>query len=87
MLRSPIVPWSYAASRAYYDGLWYPLVGHKRVQAALESDWGKLFAEYGDERARPKPLYEPRTAAVTGVLGIAASAAALWWLASQRRRE
>jgi uncharacterized protein (DUF362 family) len=87
LLRSPIVPWSYAASRTYYDGLWYPLVGHKRVEDALQTEWGKLFLEYGDERAAPRPLYEPRTAAMTGILGIAASAAALWWLLNQRQRK
>jgi uncharacterized protein (DUF362 family) len=87
LLRSPIVPWSYAASRAYYDGLWYPLVGHRRVQDALQTEWGKLFSEYGDARVEPKPLYEPRTAALTGILGIAASAAALLWLLNQRKRK
>ena len=25
LLRSPIVPWSYLASRAYHDGYWYPV--------------------------------------------------------------
>ena len=79
LLRTPIVPWSFAASRAYYDGFWYPFVGNKRVQEALDSDWGRLFAEYGNVPAVTKPLYEPKTAAA-GFLGIAASALALWWL-------
>lgn len=79
LLRTPLVPWSYAASRAYYDGLWYPLIGHKRVEAALDTKWGQLFREYGNVPAVTKPLYEPKTAAA-GVLGIAASALALYWL-------
>jgi uncharacterized protein (DUF362 family) len=87
LLQTPVVPWSYAASRGYYDGLWYPLVGHKRVEKALATEWGKLFQEYGDEYVEPRPLYEPRTAALTGVLGIAASAVALWWLVTQRQRK
>jgi uncharacterized protein (DUF362 family) len=82
LLRTPIVPWSYAASRAYYDGFWYPLVGNKRVQEALETEWGRLFASYGNMLAVTKPLYEPKTAAA-GMLGLAASAFALWWLLSR----
>ena len=83
LLQSPIVPWSYAASRAYYDGFWYPFIGHKRVQEALDTKWGRLFANYGDMPAVTEPLYEPRTAAAAGLLGIAASALAHWrntWL-------
>ncbi|RJP67946.1 MAG: DUF362 domain-containing protein [Candidatus Abyssobacteria bacterium SURF_17] len=46
LLRTPLVPWSYLASRFYHDGLWYPLVGRKRVKEALETKWGKLFNQY-----------------------------------------
>jgi uncharacterized protein (DUF362 family) len=87
LLRSPIVPWSYAASRAYYDGLWYPLVGHKRVEEALDSKWGRLFADYGNVPAVTRGLYEPRTAAAAGLLGIAASALALWWLVGKGKKQ
>jgi uncharacterized protein (DUF362 family) len=80
LLRTPLVPWSFFASRAYYDGFWYPFIGHKRVQDALNSPWGRLFAEYGNVPAVTRPLYEPGTAAAAGVLGIAASALALLWL-------
>jgi uncharacterized protein (DUF362 family) len=86
LLRSPIVPWSYAASRVYYDGLWYPFVGSRRVQDALETKWGRLFAEYGNVSPVTKPLYEPKTAAAAGVLGVAASALALWWLLGKSRK-
>lgn len=86
LLRTPIVPWSYAASRAYYDGFWYPLVGHKRVQEALNTKWGRLFAEYGDAPAITKPLYEPKTVAAAGLLGATASALAVWWLVSKARK-
>lgn len=87
LLRSPIVPWSYVASRAYYDGFWYPFIGNQRVQAALNTKWGRLFANYGDVPAVTKPLYEPKTAATAGLLGIAASALALWWLANKGRKK
>jgi uncharacterized protein (DUF362 family) len=86
LLRTPIVPWSYAASRAYYDGLWYPLVGHKRVQEALDARWGRLFAEYGNVPAVTKPLYEPKTMAAAGLLGATASALALWWLIQKAKK-
>jgi hypothetical protein len=83
LLRTPIVPWSYLASEVYYDGFWYPFIGHRRVQRALDTQWGRLFASYGNQPAHTKPLYEPKTAAVVGLLGIAASALALWWLTSR----
>jgi len=46
LLRSPIVPWSYAASRLYHDVYWYRLIGIKRVKRILESEWGTLFQGY-----------------------------------------
>lgn len=47
LLRSPIVPWSYLASRLYYDIYWYHFVGLKRVKEMLRTDWGQLFLSYG----------------------------------------
>ncbi len=82
LLRSPIVPWSYIASRTYYDGLWYPLVGHKRVQAALKTPWGRLFERYGDIPAVTAPLYDPKKVG----LGLAGVAALLAGLAFWRKR-
>ncbi len=46
LLRSPIVPWSYVASRFYYDFLWFNIVGRKRVKDFMKTDWGKLFLSY-----------------------------------------
>ena len=46
LLRSPLVPWSYFASRLYHDGYWYPFVGIPRKKKIMESEWGKLFQEY-----------------------------------------
>jgi uncharacterized protein (DUF362 family) len=50
LLRTPIVPWAYAASRLYHDAYWYPFVGKPRVEKILESDWGRLFESYGAGR-------------------------------------
>jgi uncharacterized protein (DUF362 family) len=47
LLRTVIAPWSYAASFLYHDVYWYNIIGRRRVRAALESDWGKLFKKYG----------------------------------------
>ena len=52
LLRSPIVPWSYVASRIYHDLYWYPFVGKKRVNEILATDWGRLFEEYELETYR-----------------------------------
>jgi uncharacterized protein (DUF362 family) len=87
LLRTPIVPWSYAASRGYFDGFWYPFIGNRRVQEALDTKWGRFFAEYGDVPAVTEPLYEPKTAAAAGLLGVAASALALWWLISKGKKQ
>ncbi len=49
LLRGPIVPWSYFASNFYHNVYWYPVVGRKRVEAALDTPWGELFKQYGAE--------------------------------------
>jgi uncharacterized protein (DUF362 family) len=46
LLRTFLVPWSYVASIAYHDFLWYPLIGRRRVHEALRTPWGKLFLSY-----------------------------------------
>jgi len=77
LLQSPIVPWSYFASRAYYDGFWYPFIGYRRVKEALHSKWGRYFDEYGDTPAYIDPLYKPHQAGLAlgaGVGAVVASA-------------
>ena len=46
LLRSWIAPWAYFASNTYYNGLWYPLIGRRRVAAAMKTPWGQLFQSY-----------------------------------------
>ena len=87
LLRTPIAPWSYAASQGYFDYFWYPFVGNKRVEEALQTKWGRLFAEYGNIAPFTRPVYEPKTAATVGVLGVAASALALWWLVNKGKKK
>jgi uncharacterized protein (DUF362 family) len=51
LLRSPIVPWSYAASKFYHDYYWYPFVGWPRVNQMAETEWGQLLQKYLPEGA------------------------------------
>ncbi len=82
LLRSPLVPWSYLASRLYHDVYWYPAIGRKRVDAALETKWGQLLTEYlGGHVVRERSL-APRAAAI----GVATGAAALALALARRRR-
>jgi uncharacterized protein (DUF362 family) len=46
LLRSPIVPWSYVASRLYHDFFWYYFFGSRIARKFLNTDWGKLFNSY-----------------------------------------
>lgn len=46
LLRSPLVPWSFIASRFYHDFFWYQLIGRRRVSRILRTEWGALFRSY-----------------------------------------
>jgi uncharacterized protein (DUF362 family) len=85
LLRTPLVPWSYAASRLYHDAYWYPAVGRQRVDAALETKWGRLFQDYvGGEVVRDTVVW-PRVAAA-GVLAAAGVGLLALGLARRGRR-
>jgi uncharacterized protein (DUF362 family) len=45
LLRSPLVPWSYMASRLYHDVYWYP-THRDRVDKVLATEWGRLWESY-----------------------------------------
>jgi len=46
LLRTPIVPWSFVASRVFHDFYWYNLRGKKIARKFLSTDWGALFNSY-----------------------------------------
>jgi len=46
-LKTWLAPWAYVASVTYHDMFWYPIYGKPRIKAALESEWGRLFANWG----------------------------------------
>jgi uncharacterized protein (DUF362 family) len=46
LMKTWIVPWSYAASRIYHDWYWYNVYGKARVAKMLRTKWGRMFLEY-----------------------------------------
>jgi uncharacterized protein (DUF362 family) len=82
LLQSPLVPWSYFASNFYHNVYWYPFVGRKRVQSALDTSWGELFKTYGDGQV-VMPGMEPKTviqAAVGMTIAAAFTAGLIYFL-------
>jgi hypothetical protein len=85
LLRSPLVPWSFFASNFYHNVYWYPFVGRPRVEAALQTKWGRLFKSYGDGQV-VMPGMEPKTIK-QAAMGAAAIGAALLALPLLMRRK
>jgi uncharacterized protein (DUF362 family) len=87
LLQSPLVPWSFFASNFYHNVYWYPFVGRKRVEEALKTPWGQLFASYGDGKV-VMPGTEPKTViqAAAGLTILAMLAGGLAWLGSRRKK-
>ena len=56
-LKTVLAPWAYLASVAYHDSFWYPLYARRQMRGVMESDWGRLFANWeqlsSDERGYP----------------------------------
>jgi hypothetical protein len=63
---------------------WYPFVGRKRVRAALETKWGRLFKEYGDGTVVMPGVDPEATAIAVGGLGLLL--VAVFWLARRAVR-
>ncbi len=87
LLQSPLVPWSYFASNFYHNVYWYPFVGRKRVETALQTRWGEFFAAYGDGGV-VMPGMQPKT--VTQALaGLAVLSGLVFglacWLSKKRK--
>ncbi len=86
LLRSPIVPWAYFASNFYHNVYWYPFVGRQRVEAALDTKWGRTFADYGDGSV-VMPGVEPKTVkqAVVALTLMSAAAIALGYSLTRKK--
>ncbi len=50
-LKTWLAPWAYVASVAYHDMFWYPRFAKEKIEPILQSDWGKLFANWGKVQA------------------------------------
>jgi uncharacterized protein (DUF362 family) len=88
LLQSPIVPWSFFASNFYHNVYWYPFIGRKRVESALQNPWGQLFKNYGDGGV-VMPGMEPKTIVQAAVgVGLAASLfGALFFLFLRKKKK
>ena len=78
------MPWSYFASNFYHNVYWYPFVGRKRVDAALQTQWGKLFQSYADGNV-VMPGMEPKTV-MEAVIGLTILTTAAVGMAYMLRR-
>jgi hypothetical protein len=47
-LKTWLAPWAYIASVAYHDAFWYPMYAKEQMQGVLDSEWGRLFANWGE---------------------------------------
>jgi uncharacterized protein (DUF362 family) len=45
-LKTWLAPWAYIASVTYHDMYWYPFRGRSKVRQVLNSEWGRLFANW-----------------------------------------
>jgi len=87
LLRTPIVPWSFAASNIYHNWYWFPFIGKKRALAALRTEWGKLLQEKYSPNRAINPGYGSRKPFAAFAAGVAAFGLALMLgLLGMRRR-
>jgi uncharacterized protein (DUF362 family) len=50
-LKTWLAPWAYIASVAYHDAFWYPMYAKDHMKRVLDSEWGRLFANWGEVQA------------------------------------
>jgi hypothetical protein len=88
LLRTPLVPWSFAASNIYHNWYWYPFIGKARAQAALRTEWGRLLRrEYSPDRPI-NPGYGSVSPFLTASAGAGAAALAValgFYLATRKK--
>jgi len=46
-LKTWLAPWSYVASVLYHDMYWYPFHSKRAMLTCLQSEWGRLFENWG----------------------------------------
>jgi uncharacterized protein (DUF362 family) len=50
-LKTVLAPWAYIASVIYHDSFWYPVLAKKKMDAVLDSDWGRLFRHWAEVKS------------------------------------
>jgi len=45
-LHSPLVVWAPLASNIYHDVFWYPIIGQRKINKFMKTQWGKLWQRY-----------------------------------------
>lgn len=98
-LKTVLAPWSYIASVVYHDTFWYPFLGKAKMQAALNSEWGRLFRNWEnlkpDDQGYPNIGFQAPKLKREGIDVFWRSFGVLWmavkeapeFAASQRRRQ
>jgi hypothetical protein len=61
-LKTWLAPWAYVASVTYHDMFWYPRYAKEKMAPVLESDWGRLFANWGKNPGDARGFPEVGTA-------------------------
>jgi len=97
-LKTWLAPWSYIASVLYHDLYWYQRHSGHKMEACLDSDWGRLFQNWGRVEATPEgfadvgravPRFHRNLSAMMAqgmrILGTCIAEAPEW--ASRRRRK
>ena len=52
-LKTWLAPWAYVASVAYHDMFWYPMYAKEQMAKVLDSEWARLFANWGEVQTDP----------------------------------
>jgi hypothetical protein len=52
-LETWLAPWAYIASVLYHDLYWYPRKSKDMMRRCLESEWGRLFQNWGEVGQAP----------------------------------
>ena len=58
-LKTWLAPWSYIASVLYHDSYWYPVHARRKMDEALRSEWGRLFANWEQVQHKATELGYP----------------------------
>ena len=67
-LKTWLAPWAYVASVTYHDLFWYPRYAKAHMESVLNSDWGRLFANFETRKTDPDGLGYPDVGAANPII-------------------